>query len=141
MPLPLRVLVVDDLMDNRESLGLLVRAWGHEVRLAQDGPSALATFQSFHPDVILLDIGLPGMSGWEVARQIREQEGWRGLLVAVTGYSQQQDRVISRQAGIDFHLVKPVEPEQIRRLLAWAGGRSNSSPCRDDQGGMDGAGR
>jgi CheY-like chemotaxis protein len=119
--LPLRVLVVDDVEDNRESLGLLVRAWGHEVRDAEDGPSALATFHSFRPDVVLLDIGLPGMSGWEVARHIRKQMRWQGLLVAVTGYSQEQDRVTSRQAGIDFHLVKPVEPEQIRLLLAVAG--------------------
>src|SRR5437763_1680370 len=106
MPLTLRVLVVDDVEDNRESLGLLVRSWGHEVRLAHDGPSAVEAFQSFRPHAVLLDIGLPGMDGWQVAQQIRREDGGAALLVAVTGYGHERDRTRSRQAGIDIHLVK-----------------------------------
>jgi CheY-like chemotaxis protein len=84
---PLRVLVADDSEDCRESLGLLLRAWGHEVRLAHDSPSALQAYRCFCPDAVLLDIGLPGMSGWELACQIRAQGGHHALLVALTGYS------------------------------------------------------
>jgi CheY-like chemotaxis protein len=117
MPLTLRVLVVDDVADIRESLGMLLRGWGHEVRLAHDGPSALEAFRCFRPDAVLLDIGLPGMSGWEVARQIRAQGGQPALLIAVTGYGQEEDRARSREASIDIHLVKPADPEELRRVL------------------------
>ena len=120
MTLTLRVLVVDDGEDNRESLGRLVQAWGHQVRLAHDGPSALEAFVSFRPHVVLLDIGLPGMDGWQVAQQIRRHDGWATLLVAVTGYGQERDRERSRAAGIDIHLVKPVRPAKVQRLLAEA---------------------
>jgi CheY-like chemotaxis protein len=120
MPLTLRVLVVDDIEDNRESLGMLVQSWGHEVRLAHDGLSALEVFVSFRPHVVLLDIGLPGMDGWQVAEQIRSHHGGVTLLVAVTGYGQEGDRVRSREAGIDIHLVKPVRPAKVQRLLAEA---------------------
>jgi CheY-like chemotaxis protein len=120
LPLTLRVLVVDDVADNRESLGLLVQSWGHEVRLAHDGPSALEAFVSFRPHVVLLDIGLPGMDGWQVAQQIRRHDGGATLLVAVTGYGQEGDRVRSRAAGIDIHLVKPVRPAKVQQLLAEA---------------------
>jgi CheY-like chemotaxis protein len=118
MALTLRVLVVDDVEDIRESLGVLLRAWGHEVRLAHDGPSALEAFRCFGPDAVLLDIGLPGMSGWEVASHIRAQGGQHALLVAVTGYCQDEDRERSREAGFDIHLVKPADPQEVRRLLA-----------------------
>jgi CheY-like chemotaxis protein len=118
MALTLRVLVVDDVEDNRESLGLLLQSWGHEVQLAHDGPSALTAFQSFRPHAVLLDIGLPGMDGWQVAQQMRQQGGPTVLLVAVTGYGYEPDRTRSREAGIDVHLVKPAEPAEIRRLLA-----------------------
>jgi CheY-like chemotaxis protein len=117
MPLTLRVLVVDDVEDNRESLGLLVRSWGHEIWLAHDGPSALEAFQTFRPNVVLLDIGLPGLDGWQVARQIRRAGGKATLLIAITGYGQERDRARSREAGIDIHLVKPADPGEIRRLL------------------------
>jgi CheY-like chemotaxis protein len=121
MTLTLRVLVVDDGEDNRESLGRLVQSWGHEVRLAHDGPSALEAFVLFRPHTVLLDIGLPGLDGWQVAQQIRQHDGGATLLVAITGYGQEGDRVRSCVAGIDIHLVKPAEPAEVRRLLAEAG--------------------
>jgi CheY-like chemotaxis protein len=121
MALTLRVLVVDDVEDNRESFGLLVHSWGHEVRLAHDGPSALEAFVSFRPHAVLLDIGLPGMDGWQVAQQIRRHDGGATLLVAVTGYGQERDRARSQAAGFDAHLVKPAEPAEVRQLLAEAG--------------------
>jgi CheY-like chemotaxis protein len=116
---PLRVLVVDDCRDNRDSLALLVRLWGHDVRLAADGPSALEASRSFRPHVVFLDIGMPGLDGWELARRLRQQEAGRTLLlVAVTGYGRQQDRARSLEAGLDAHLTKPVDPGELQRLLA-----------------------
>jgi CheY-like chemotaxis protein len=118
-PTCLRVLVVDDMPDNRETLGLLVAAWGHETLLAHDGPSALEAFAAFRPHAVLLDIGLPGFDGWEVARLIRRHEGRTpALVVAVTGYGRERDREQSREAGIDLHLTKPADPEVLRRVLA-----------------------
>src|SRR5262249_38713559 len=121
MSLALRVLVVDDIEDNRESLGLLVQSWGHEVRLAHDGPSALEAFVSFRPHAVLLDIGLPGLDGWQVAQQIRQHDGGAPLLVAATGYGQEGGRVRSGEVGIAFPLLRPAEPAEVRRLLAEAG--------------------
>jgi len=96
----LRVLVVDDHEDNRESLALLLRMWGHEVRLAHDGPSALEVSREFCPQVVLLDIGLPDLNGWEVGRRLRQQEGIGPvLLIAVTGHAREQDQARSRAAG------------------------------------------
>jgi CheY-like chemotaxis protein len=120
---PLRVLVVDDHEDTRETLALLLRMWGHEVRLAHDGPSALEASRDFRPQVVLLDIALPRLNGWEVGRRLRQQEGIRPvLLVAVTGYAREQDQVRSREAGFDAHLPKPCDLEELQRLLAVAGG-------------------
>ncbi len=115
-----RVLVVDDNVDAAVSLGrLLSRLYGQEVRVAHDGPSALGCAEEFRPEVVLLDIGMPGMDGYEVARRLRARpESARALLVALTGWGQESDRQKSRQAGIDHHLVKPVEPETIREILA-----------------------
>jgi CheY-like chemotaxis protein len=119
----LRVLVVDDHEDTRESLALLLSMWGHVVRLAHDGPSALETSRDFRPQVVLLDIGLPRLNGWEVGRRLRQQEGPRPvLLVAVTGHAREQDQARSREAGFDAHLPKPCDPEELQRLLAVAGG-------------------
>src|SRR5947208_1824756 len=120
-PRPLRVLIVDDCQDNRESLAMLLRLWGHEVCLAHDGPSALEASQAFQPQAVLLDIGLPGTDGWQVARRLREQQGDRPvLLVAVTGNAHEQARERSSQAGFDAHLSKPFESEEVRQLLAGA---------------------
>jgi PAS domain S-box-containing protein len=118
-PHPCRVLVVDDNKDAAESLAMLLRVAGHEVRTAHDGLTALKMTKTFRPEVILLDIGMPGMDGYEVARRFREQPELKGsLLAALTGYGQEEDRRHSHDAGFDEHLVKPVEPVALERLLA-----------------------
>lgn len=116
-----RVLVVDDNRDAAESLEILLSLWGHQARSAQDGPRALALVADFEPEIILLDIGLPGMDGYEVARQIRAlPAGRNALIVAVTGYGRSSDRLQSQEAGFDHHLVKPVQPEVLQELIASA---------------------
>jgi signal transduction histidine kinase/integral membrane sensor domain MASE1/ActR/RegA family two-component response regulator len=113
-----RVLVVDDNVDALESLTTLLRIDGHEVRAAADGPGALAEAEHFRPEIVLLDLGLPGLDGYAVASALRELPGCdRALLVAVTGYGQSEDVARSRAAGIDHHLVKPVEPSRIREMV------------------------
>ena len=112
-----RILVVDDNVDSAESLTVLLQVSGHDVCAAHSGDAALAAARDFRPDVVLLDIGMPGMDGHEVARRLREEH--RDLvLVAVTGYGLERDRLDSKQAGFDHHLVKPVDPETLRGLLA-----------------------
>ena len=92
---------------------------GHEVRLAYDGPSALDVAINYRPDVLLLDIGLPGLDGYEVAQRIRQQAALKGImLVALTGYGQESDRQRSQNAGFDHHLVKPADFDKIENLLA-----------------------
>jgi PAS domain S-box-containing protein len=114
-----RVLVVDDNVDAADSLAMILRLSGQEVRLAYDGPTALLTAQAFRPQVILLDIGMPGMDGYEVARRLREDPRLKPvLLVAMTGWGQEEDRRRSFLAGFDHHLVKPAEPDVLQRLLA-----------------------
>jgi CheY-like chemotaxis protein len=113
--LPL-VLIVDD-EDNREALGLLVRLWGFDVRLARDGTQALAAFRAFRPRAVLLDIHLTDMDGWEVGHHLREQGGPRLVLVALTSFGGEDDRARSHEAGLDAHLLKPFEPDELRRLL------------------------
>lgn len=111
-----RILVVDDNQDSAESLALLLELHGHEVRTAFAGPAALETASTFRPDVVLLDIGLPGMDGYEVARRLRADDH-RSLLVALTGYGRDDDRQRSQEAGFDHHLVKPVDLEELARVL------------------------
>jgi DNA-binding response OmpR family regulator len=114
----LLVLVVDDNTDAADSLGLLVRMWGHDVRVAYDGAGILETAAACRPDAILLDIGLPRVDGYCLARQLRQQPGLQGLLlVAVTGYADAEHRALSREAGFDHYLVKPVDPDELQRLL------------------------
>jgi CheY-like chemotaxis protein len=114
----LRILVVDDNVDSADSMALLLSLDGHEVRTAFDGLSALTEAAEFQPKAVLLDIGLPGMDGYEVARRLRELPGLRDvLMIAVTGYGQQDDRAHSKAAGFDYHLVKPVDPEHLSQLL------------------------
>jgi CheY-like chemotaxis protein len=114
----LRILVVDDNRDATETTAVLFRLWGYDVATAVDGAAALATVAREHPDVVLLDIGLPGIDGYEVARRIRAGQGTKApVLVAVTGYGQVDDRQRSSEAGFDRHLVKPVEPAALKRLL------------------------
>jgi PAS domain S-box-containing protein len=114
-----RILVVDDNTDAATSLAVLLRHTGHEVRTADDGPAALDAARSQPPDVVLLDIGLPGMSGLEVARSLRQDLGLTGvLLVALTGYGQEEDKQRSQEAGFNAHMVKPVDLDALRELLA-----------------------
>lgn len=114
-----RVLVADDNHDSAESLGMLLELEGHEVQLAYDGQQALDAAASFLPDVMLLDIGLPKMDGFEVATRLRQDRSYdRMLLVAVTGYGTDSDRERARAAGFDHHLVKPVDPRALRELVA-----------------------
>jgi PAS domain S-box-containing protein len=115
---PRRVLVVDDSRDAADSLALLLRCWGHEVRTASNGPAALAEAASFRPHVVLLDIGLPGMSGLELARKLRQLPGLEGVaLVALTGFGRDDDRRRSLEAGCEHHWVKPVDPVVLESLL------------------------
>lgn len=115
---PRRVLVVDDNVDAALSLSRLLQAAGHEVEAVHDGLAALASAPQLRPDVILLDIGLPGIDGYEVARRLRSQPETRcAVLVALTGYGQDEDRRRSQEAGFDHHLVKPVERGSLQRLF------------------------
>lgn len=129
-----RVLVVDDNADAALSLGELLRLNGHEVCVAFDGPEAVDAAREFRPRVVLLDIGLPGLNGYEVARQLRAQPaGSSLLLVAVTGYGQPQDRARSREAGIDFHLTKPAEFAVIQQILSAFGREDGLRPSPQGQ--------
>lgn len=116
---PIRILVVDDNQDSADSLGLLLKLLGNDVRIVHDGPAAVEVANEFEPRVVLLDIGLPTMNGYEAARQIR-QLSWadRAVLIAVTGWGGADDRERSKQAGFDHHLVKPVDPDVLTQLLA-----------------------
>jgi CheY-like chemotaxis protein len=115
---PRRVLVVDDNEDAAEMLALVLRKHGHAVELAFDGEDALVTAASSHPEVVLLDIGLPGIDGYEVARRLRSSgSAVRPVLVAVSGYGQPADREHSQEAGFDHHLVKPVAMEKLLPLI------------------------
>jgi len=114
-----RLLLVDDNVDAVESLAVLLRADGHDVRIAHDGASALALIESFRPHLVVLDIGLPGMNGYEVAQRIRARpELGAPMLVALTGYGQQEDRKRARAAGFDHHFIKPADVSALQRLLA-----------------------
>jgi PAS domain S-box-containing protein len=112
-----RVLVVDDNADAADSAAILLGLWGLEVRTVYDGPAALEAARDFRPQVVLLDLGLPRMNGFEVARRLRQEMGRAVLLVALSGYGQEADRSRSRQAGFDHHLVKPLEPDALQALL------------------------
>jgi signal transduction histidine kinase len=114
----LRVLLVDDNVDGADSLATLVRLAGHDTRVAHDGPGALEAAAAFRPQVVVLDIGLPGLTGYEVARRLRADPDLSGVaLVAVTGYGRDEDRERSREAGFDHHLTKPVEFALLLDLL------------------------
>ena len=114
----MKVLLVDDNADSREMYALLLQADGHEVHEAEDGAAALAVFQQGVPDVAVIDIGLPGMDGYELARRIRSGPSGRDVtLIALTGYGFPEDRERSRAAGFDRHLVKPAAPEDFRQEL------------------------
>jgi len=114
-----RVLVVDDNVDAAQTLARLLEMIGHKTRLAYDGPSAVQAATDYRPDVVLLDIGLPGLDGYEVAEHIRQQAALKGvMLVALTGYGQDADRQRSHDAGFDYHLTKPADFDDIEKILA-----------------------
>jgi len=114
-----RVLVVDDNVDAAESLSEMLRLWHHDVRTAHAGPEALETVRSFEPEVVLLDIGLPGMDGYELARRLRTLPATSpAVFVALTGYGLEEDRRKSKEAGFDHHLTKPVSLDVLEDLLA-----------------------
>jgi CheY-like chemotaxis protein len=124
----LRVLVVDDCSDTTTTTATLVRLWGHDARVALDGPAALELAKTYQPQVVLLDIGLPDMDGYEVARQLRMQAtGQQPLLISMTGYGQEQDRRRSMVAGCDEHWVKPVDLSALEGLLA-----SRQRTCKEE---------
>src|SRR5262249_21971719 len=114
-----RVLIVDDNDDAATGLALMVRLLGHEARTAGDGLGALQMAAEFRPDVVFLDIGMPTMNGYEVARSLREQPGGaRVVLTALTGWGQAEDKRRATEAGFDHHVVKPTDPAVLRTLLA-----------------------
>jgi signal transduction histidine kinase/ActR/RegA family two-component response regulator len=114
-----KVLVVDDNRDSAISLAMLLELDGHDVRRAYDGLEALEIADEFRPEITLLDIGMPRLDGYGAARELRRRQ-WADslLLIALTGWGQQEDRRLAREAGFDHHMVKPVDPEALRRLLA-----------------------
>ena len=115
----LRVLVVDDNLDSAQSLGMLLEATGHDVQVAYDGPTALQATRDYEPHVVLLDIGLPGLDGYEVAKRIREQLTLKNtVLVAMTGYGNVVDVRRSEEAGFNHHLVKPADFLKVKEILA-----------------------
>jgi two-component system CheB/CheR fusion protein len=114
----LRVLVVEDELAVAEMLVMLLELWGHSVQAVHDGPAALAVAPTFRPEVALCDIGLPGMDGYQLARQLRQQEGLnKSVLIAITGYGQEEDQRRAQEAGFDHHLIKPVDPAELEKLL------------------------
>jgi CheY-like chemotaxis protein len=114
---PLRILIVDDYPDAAKSLAMLLSLEGHEVAIAPNGQAALEMAEVEQPDVVLLDIGLPGMDGYEVAKRLRHQSGKRPYIIVITGYCQEAHRRRCAEAGIMLHLLKPVDPELLLRLL------------------------
>ncbi|HKB54118.1 MAG TPA: response regulator, partial [Ramlibacter sp.] len=114
----LKILVADDNTDAAESLSVLLEMSGHDVRLASDGEEAIRVARAFHPDLALLDIGMPKMNGYEVAQTLRADGDHAPVLVAVTGWGQREDMRRAAGAGFDHHLVKPVDPEQLMALVA-----------------------
>jgi len=123
-----RVLVVDDNIDAAESIAVFLRLEGHEVRTVSDGPQAIAIAQVFAPQVAVVDIGLPGMNGYEVARRLRQKGADApALLIALTGYGQKEDRLRSNEAGFHHHFVKPADPRAIQAAIAgWRGAEASN---------------
>ncbi len=126
-----RVLIIEDNADARESLRAVLELSGHEVHEAEDGPGGVAKALAVRPDLALIDIGLPSLNGYEVARQIRSAPAGRGIvLVALTGYSQPRDRQQAQEAGFDAHLVKPVDFARLSDLIATASPAQNAAASK-----------
>ena len=115
---PLRVLVADDCTDAADSLSMLLRMWGHDVRLTYDGEAAIEMACVYRPDVLLLDIAMPKLDGCRLAQQLRRQTGFMDtLLVAITGYADDAYRLLCEAAGFDLFLIKPIDPATLETLL------------------------
>ncbi|MGH9371092.1 MAG: response regulator [Vicinamibacterales bacterium] len=113
-----RVLIADDNIDAAESLQLWLQMAGHEVHIAHDGTDALAAAESLRPEIVVLDLGMPGMNGFDVARRIRQTRWGREMvLIALTGWGQEEDRRQTTAAGFDHHVTKPVPPDDIEELI------------------------
>ena len=113
-----RILVVDDNVDAAQCLAALLEMTGHEVRLAYDGAAAVEAAIAYQPDVMVLDIGLPGLDGYEVAEQIRQHDALKNIvLIALTGYGRETDLQLSQEAGFDHHLVKPADFTDVQKIL------------------------
>ncbi len=115
---PRRIVVVEDHADSREALQILLTLDGHHVEVAGDGRAGVDVILGTRPEVALIDVGLPELDGYEVARQVRAASGRAIRLIALTGYGQSYDQTRAKEAGFDLHLTKPVEPEELRRVLA-----------------------
>jgi CheY-like chemotaxis protein len=125
--------VVDDNKDSAITLSMFLRIMGNDIRTAFDGEEALRLASEFQPQVVMMDIGLPKLSGYEVARKIREEPWSRDtVLVAVTGWGQEEDKHLSKEAGFDHHMVKPVDPAALTELLA----SIDPSPTERGAGGL-----
>jgi CheY-like chemotaxis protein len=134
---PLRVLVVDDNVDAADSLARLIKMWGHEVDVAYSGPAAVALTAAYQPDVMLLDIAMPMMDGHELARRLRRQTRFEHtLLIAVTGYVDEDHRLLGEEAGFDHHLSKPTSPQALKRMLLLLQQGRGDSPRAEVRAGL-----
>jgi CheY-like chemotaxis protein len=116
---PLRVLIVDDNVDAAETMTMLIEAIGHQARMVHEGLAAVKAARDYGPDLVLLDIGLPGMDGYQVAREFRQSDDLRHIrLAAATGYGQEQDRKRAEEAGFDEFLVKPISFGNLEALIS-----------------------
>ncbi len=116
-----RILIVEDNLDGRETLRLVLQLLGHRVEVAETGPDGLRKGLAWEPDIALIDIGLPFLDGYQVARQLRQALGDKVYLIAYTGYGQPEDRRRAFEAGFDLHLTKPVDPRQLFQFISWPG--------------------
>ena len=123
----MRVLIADDNVDAASTLRALLEMWGHDVQEVHDGERSLEIAGAFRPHVMLLDIGMPKLNGYEVAQEMRRREPEVGkpILVAITGWGQEQDRTRAREAGFDVHLTKPLDPMELEELLKQHGSLLN----------------
>jgi CheY-like chemotaxis protein len=116
---PLRILLVDDDVDAADMFGMLLTSWGHEVVTSYDPHQAIDTAAAIQPDLVLLDIGMPRLNGYDTCKEIRRSCVDRApLMVAISGFVKREDRERSREAGFDAHMAKPVDPASLRNLLA-----------------------
>ncbi len=126
----LRVLIVEDNRDGAEMLSALLTMFGHVSCVEQDAEGGLRALDEFRPDVALLDIGLPNIDGYELARRIRSTPGFEHLpLIAISGWGMEEDRRRAREAGFDHHLTKPASPEDLERLLSRIAAERGAGPA------------